>query len=143
MRIIHAAYTNRATAAGLDPELVRRVVNEFYKKLRKDPDLGPVFEAVIGNDWDAHMERIHSFWVTATRLGKGYEGCNFMPAHLKHSSIKAALLPRWLLLFTENANEICPPEGAAVLVDIAERMADLIRISLDRRDGREPARQET
>jgi hemoglobin len=139
MRIIDTPYASRGTEAGLDPELVRRVVDKFYEKLRNDPALGPVFEGVIGNNWDAHMERIHAFWLTATRLGEGYEGRNFMPAHLKHGSIKAALLPRWLLVFAETAKEICPPEGAVVLVDIAERMGDSIRISLGRRDRPEPA----
>jgi hemoglobin len=139
VRIIDTPYANRAAEAGLDPELVRRVVDKFYEKLRSDPTLGPVFEGVIGNDWDAHMDRIHSFWLTATRLGGGYQGRDFMPAHLKHRSIEAALLPRWLLIFAETATEICPPAGAAVLVDIAERMADSIRVSLGRRDRPEPA----
>jgi hemoglobin len=139
VRIIDTPYANRAAEARLDPELVRRVVDKFYEKLRKDPALGPVFEGAVGNDWDAHMDRIHSFWLTATRIGGRYEGRNFMPAHLKQDSITATLLPRWLLVFAETASEICPPEGAVVLVDIAERMADSIRVSLGRRDRPEPA----
>ena len=81
------------------------------------------------------MERIGAFWLTATRLGSGYDGRGFMTAHLKHDAIRAEQLPHWLLLFRETAREICPPAAADVLIDIAERMADSIRISLRRRDG--------
>jgi hemoglobin len=133
--VVDTAYTHRAAAAGLTEPLVRQVIDAFYEKVRRDAALGPVFDGIIGNDWPAHMERIASFWLTATRLGHGYEGRNFMPVHLEHASIRAELLPRWLDLFRGTARDLCPPDGAAVLIDIAERMADSIRISLERRDG--------
>jgi hemoglobin len=136
--IIDTAYTHRARAAGLTEALVREVIDAFYVKVRRDPILGPVFDGIIKDDWPAHLERIGSFWLTATRLGSGYEGRGFMPAHLKHGSIRAEQLPRWLLLFRETAHDLCPPAAADVLIDIAERMADSIRVSLSRRDGRGP-----
>jgi len=58
-----------------------------------------------------------------------------MLAHVKHASIRASLFPRWLTLFRETARDLCPPAGADVLIDIAERMANSVRISLSRRDG--------
>src|SRR5215213_5321400 len=81
--IIDTAYTHRARAAGLTEALVREVIDAFYAKVRRDPILGPVFDDIIQDDWPAHLERITSFWLTATRLGLGYEGRGFMPAHLK------------------------------------------------------------
>jgi hemoglobin len=133
--VVDTAFSHRARAAGLTEPLVRQVIDAFYAKVRRDPSLGPVFEDIIQDDWPAHIERINAFWLTATRLGSSYEGRGFMPAHLKHPSIRASLLPRWLLLFRETARDLCPPAGADVLIDIAERMADSIRISLERRDG--------
>jgi hypothetical protein len=50
--------------------------------------MGPAFTGVIGDHWAVHMEQIYSLWLTASRLGGGYEGRNFMPAHLKHPSIR-------------------------------------------------------
>ena len=133
--VIDTAYTPRAQAAGLTEPLVRQVIDAFYAKVRRDPDLGPVFEDIIRDDWPSHVERICAFWLTATRLGRGYEGRAFMPAHLRHATIRASQLPQWLRLFRETAHELCPPAGADVLIDIAERMAESIRLGLARRDG--------
>ena len=124
----------RASDAGLTEPLVRKVVVSFYDAVRLDPELGPIFADAIGNDWDSHIERIIQFWLTATRLGRGYDGRNFMPAHLRNPSIRAALLPRWLELFRETAAEKCSSQAASILVEIAERMAETLQIGLDRRD---------
>jgi hemoglobin len=129
------AYREPAPDAGLTEPLVLRVIAAFYEKVRRDPVLGPVFEAAIGRDWPAHMQRINLFWLTVTRLGQGYPAGRFMPAHLHNPSIRAEQLPRWLALFRATATELCEPAAAAVLIDIAERMAESIRLGLERRDG--------
>jgi hemoglobin len=123
----------RAKESGLTVELVRRVVILFYDKIRRDAELGPIFETAVGSHWDAHIERIIQFWLTATRLGRGYSGRNFMPAHLKHRSIKPDQIPRWLALFRDSATEQCSQQGASVLIDIAERMAETLEIGLSKR----------
>jgi hemoglobin len=135
-------FQNRAKESGLTAQLVRNVVIRFYDQIRRDGVLGPIFEDAIGSHWDEHIGRIVQFWLTATRLGRGYNGKNFMPAHLKHRSIHAEHLPRWLGLFRQTAVERCSAEGASVLIDIAERMAETLEIGLTRRDyeGREPNR---
>ena len=124
----------RAAAAGLTEPLLRKVIDAFYEKVRRDAALGPVFNEAIGAHWDAHIERIVLFWLTATQLGSGYQGRNFMPVHLHNRAIRSDLLPRWLELFRETAAEQCSPQAASVLVDIAERMAESLQISLDKRD---------
>jgi hemoglobin len=123
-----------AAAAGLTESLVRKVVLSFYEKVRRDSVLAPVFAEAIGDHWDPHLERIVLFWLTATRLGRGYQGRNFMPAHLRNRSIRANQLPRWLELFRATAAEHCSPQAASALVDIAERMAETLEIGLARRD---------
>jgi hemoglobin len=129
-----APFEYHAAAAGLSEPLVRKVILSFYEKVRRDAVLGPVFAEAIGNDWDSHLERIILFWLTATRLGRGYDGRNFMPAHLRNRSIRGDQLPRWLELFRDTAAEQCSLEAASVLVDIAERMAETLEIGLARRD---------
>jgi len=122
----------RGAAAGLNELLIRRVILSFYEKVRRDPLLGPIFEGAIGDEWDPHVERIILFWLTASGLQRRYDGRNFMPAHLRHSSIHPDQLPRWLELFRETAAEHCTPEGARALIDIAERMAQTLKIGLTR-----------
>lgn len=129
-------FQHRATAVGLTEALIRKVIPAFYEKVRPDPVLGPVFADAIGDDWDHHIERIIQFWLTATRLGSGYESRNFLPAHLRHGSIRVQQLPRWLELFRETTAEHCSPEAASVLLDIAQRMAETIAVGLSRRQAR-------
>lgn len=129
-----APFEQRAVDAGLTEALVRKVITSFYDKVRNDAVLGPVFAEAIGDDWDAHIERIVLFWLTATRLGRGYDGRRFMPAHLRNGSIRVDQLSHWLELFRNTAAEQCSPQIASVLVDIAERMAESLAIGLARRD---------
>ncbi len=126
----------RGVAAGLSEPVIRTVILSFYEKVKRDPLLGPIFEQAIGAHWDMHIDRIILFWLTATGLQRGYEGRNFMPAHLKHASIHPDQLPRWLTLFRETAGEHCGPEGSHALIDIAERMAQTLEIGLTRRNER-------
>ena len=109
-----APFEYRASDAGLTEPLVRKVVISFYDKIRQDAELGPAFADAIGDGWDSHIERIIQFWLTATRLGRGYDGRNFMPAHLRNPSIRASLLPRWLELFRETTAEHCSAQVASV-----------------------------
>ncbi len=116
----------------LTAEVIGRVVEAFYAKARKDPALGPVFNALV-EDWDAHIEKVSAFWRYATRLDRTYDARDFMPAHVRHPQIQASLLPQWLLLFRQTAREVCTADVAGILIDIAERMAVSIEISLRRR----------
>lgn len=122
-------------AGGLNEELLRRVIDEFYARVRRDEELGPVFESIVGDRWGPHIEKIMSFWTTATRVGVGYKGRDFTPAHIKHATIRAEQLPRWLELFRATCRDLCEPEAADALIRIAEQMADNLRISLSRRDA--------
>lgn len=129
-----AAFDPNARPEGLNDHLLAEVIAEFYRRVMADAELGPVFKDIIGRRWDSHILRIMSFWRTATRLGNGYPGKAFMPAHLKHHRIQASQLPRWLELFRSACNDLCQPAEAAYLIDIAERMAENLAISLARRD---------
>lgn len=128
-------FEHRAAALGLTEPLLRQVILSFYEKVRADAVLGPVFAEAIGDDWGPHIERIMLFWLTATRLSRGYGGRNFMPVHLRNLAIRAEQLPRWLELFRETCAEQCSPQAASALVDIAERMAETLQIGLGRRDA--------
>jgi hemoglobin len=125
-------------AEKLSEALLRRVIDEFYTRVRADPVLGPVFNTIIGDRWGPHIERIMSFWMMATRLRPGYRGRDFMPAHLRHDAIRAEQLPQWLALFRATCRDLCSPDNAATLILIAEQMAENMAISLTKRDS--PAR---
>lgn len=134
MDTITSRYENHAEAAGVTEAVIRQVIAAFYERVKRDAILGPVFENIVGDHWDAHVEKVCSFWLYATRLSREYNGRDFMPAHIKHPSIQPALLSQWLHLFRETTDEMCTKEAASALVDIARRMAVSIEMSLARRD---------
>lgn len=129
-----SAFASHASEAGLTKALIEDVITAFYAKVRLDEVLGPLFEDAIGADWDGHIARIIQFWLTATRLDRGYDGRRFMPVHLKHNAIRVAHIPRWLNLFEQTLRERCTPPQANALLDIAVRMAENIELGLRKRD---------
>ena len=80
-----------------------------------------------------HIDKVTAFWLYATRLDRTYDARDFMPAHVRHPQVEASLLPQWLRLFRQTVDEICSEDVARILMDIAERMAASIKISLARR----------
>ena len=55
------------------------LVNTFYKKIREDKVLGPIFNGII-DDWDAHLVLLTDFWETQLFLKRKYHG-NPITAH--------------------------------------------------------------
>jgi hemoglobin len=109
---------------GLDEAILAPLVHCFYDRVRADPVLGPIFAARI-TDWEPHLERIVAFWSSVALMTGRYHGTP-VPAH--------AGLPvgwdhfdRWLALFREAAHEVCPPAGAAHVIERAERIAESLR----------------
>ena len=60
-------------AAGVTEEMIRAVVEEFYRRARRDGRLGPVFEAHVRH-WDEHLGRLTDFWSAALLRTGRYSG---------------------------------------------------------------------
>jgi len=134
---MNGSLNQRSRAPGLTEPLLRTLIHTFYARLKKDELLGAVFTQAIGEDWTEHIHRITLFWLRATGLRREYRGRDFMPAHLRHSIIRADQLPHWLQLFRETCRELCPPAAADFLIDVAEKMAENLQISLNARSSRQ------
>ena len=48
-------------AQGVSEKMIRAVVVEFYRRARRDAQLGPIFDAHIA-DWTEHLDRMTDFW---------------------------------------------------------------------------------
>src|SRR3546814_6393022 len=57
------------------------LVSHFYGKVRRDPELGPVFNGAI-SDWDTHLEKLTAFW-SSVMLGTGRYRGQPMVAHMQ------------------------------------------------------------
>ncbi|MFD2786139.1 group III truncated hemoglobin [Hymenobacter rubripertinctus] len=83
---------------------IRRLVDGFYQRVRADELLGPVFGAVVGDQWPRHLATMYDFW-SGLLLGTGrYRGRPF-PKHLA-LPIDGRHFRRWLTLFVETT-EVC------------------------------------
>tara|TARA_R110002073_G_scaffold139232_2_gene289250 strand:- start:29320 stop:29718 length:399 start_codon:yes stop_codon:yes gene_type:complete len=60
------------------------LVDTFYRKIRKDELLGPIFNNQI-SDWDAHLQRLTDFWETNLFATQSFKGNPF----LKHQLVDA------------------------------------------------------
>lgn len=112
---------------GLDEDTLRDLVHGFYDKVRRDPELGPIFAARIA-DWPPHLERMVAFWSSVALMTGRYHG-RPVPAHTS-LPIDGAHFQRWLALFRETAHEICAPAGAAHVIQRAERIARSLQIAV-------------
>lgn len=129
--------TGRLVPEGLDEPMVRGVVDAFYRAARLDDIVGPIFNRVIPEEeWPAHLDKIERFW-SAMLLGTGgYEG-RPMAKHVVIPDLGDEHFARWLALFKETVDVICPAEVAALFVDRAERVAHSLRLGLAQHRGRD------
>jgi hemoglobin len=123
------------TPEGLDDAMIRTVVDEFYARARRDDVIGPVFNRVIPDaEWPDHLSKIADFW-SSMLLGTGRYNGRPMPKHMAIPELGDAHFMRWLRLFRETVEEICPPHIAALFVERSERIGNSFRMNIAMRRG--------
>ena len=106
------------------------LVDAFYSKVRKDPALGPVFEAAIAEEeWPEHLDRIRRFWSSVMLGSRSYSG-DPVSIHRGIAGLERELFPRWLALFDQTARELFEAEPAAQLTDKAHRIAGSLQLAV-------------
>lgn len=108
------------------------LVRAFYARIRKDETLGPVFLRAVGTSdeaWHHHEAKIASFWRNALGIDRSFEG-NPMMKHLANQEIVPEQFPIWLALFRDTANDVLPPETAAGISDLADRIGRSLSMGL-------------
>lgn len=114
---------------GIDEELIRDVVHGFYAKIRTDPALRDIFNRVIGDNWDAHLARMCDFWSSVLLMTGRFKGTP-MAAHARIAEIRPTHFARWLHLFRETANALCPGDKAALFIAKAELIAQSLQFGI-------------
>jgi len=105
----------------LTEESVRAVVEDFYGRVRADPDLAPMFESRLGDRWSAHLDRMCDFWTTVLLGTRRYRG-NPMASHMTIPDIAPSHFTRWMNLFARTARAHLSEPAAADMIERAERM---------------------
>ncbi len=123
-----------AKTSEVNDESIRRLVDEFYARVRDDAALGPVFTNAI-DDWDTHLATMRDFWSSVMLTSGRYKG-NPVMKHRQVEGISYDLFKRWLALFEETTDFLFEPAPAAIFNAKAARIAESLRLALFYRPDR-------
>ncbi|QJP14267.1 group III truncated hemoglobin [Starkeya sp. ORNL1] len=116
-------------APPLDEAVLPALLARFYEKVRRDDELGPLFNDAV-HDWTDHLQRLGDFWSSVMLTSGRYKG-NPVVIHLLHAHrITPELFERWLALWTETTSEMLPREVAAAMQVKARRIAETLKSAL-------------
>ena len=115
---------------------IESLVDEFYRKVRMDPKLAPIFErAISGGDWSLHLATMRDFWSSVMLTSGRYKG-NPVAKHLKLEGMEPHLFDHWLGLFNQTCHELFDEEVAAAFAVKAQRIAESLKLALFYRPDR-------
>ena len=109
----------------IDETDVRLLVDKFYEKVRQDDLLAPVFEPVIGDEWEHHLGRMTDFWSTLllyTKKFSDYPLTKHLPLDLTKEHFD-----RWLLLFHSTVDELFQGQIAENAKSRANSIARIVK----------------
>jgi hemoglobin len=107
--------------------MIHEVVHAFYGKIRTDPALGHIFNRVIGDNWDTHLARMCDFWSSVLLMTGRFKGAP-MIVHARIPEIRPTHFARWLHLFRQTVEQMCPPRAAALFVAKSEMIAQSLKL---------------
>lgn len=115
-------------------EEISRLVDGFYAKVRRDPQLEYVIDNAIVGDWAGHLARMRAFWAAAISP-EGDTPETLVGAHLRFDGMDRKLLTRWIALFDETCSELFDEPLAAAFSTKATRIAERLRGALAQEGG--------
>lgn len=107
-----------ARAEQITVESIRVLVDKFYGRIQLDPELGPIFDRVVGQSaggWPPHLDKMVAFWSAVLLHIPGFDG-NPRIAHARLPDIEPRHFTRWLFLFQLECHSVFAPEPAAEIV---------------------------
>ncbi len=113
-------------------ENITRFVHDFYKKVRADKELSPIFISAIGNDevkWGPHLQRMADFWSSIMLASRKYHG-NPFKKHKDLPPFDIMFFDRWLELFAETATELYSAPNADLFIEKGTRIAASLKLGL-------------
>lgn len=108
--------------------MVKELVHHFYGKVRTNPDIGPIFNTAIADNWPKHLARMCSFWNSIALKTGEYKG-KPVPKHKQLPNLTPDHFKTWLSLFRISAHEVCGKEIGAAFIDQAERIAESLQLA--------------
>jgi hemoglobin len=123
---------------GITEDSIAMLIDRFYAAIRRDPELGPVFENAIAEDeWPRHLATMRRFWSSVMLTSGQYSG-NPVAVHRAVEGLERPMFARWLALFEATAADLFAPEQAALFADKANRIATSLQLAIFHRLGGPP-----
>ncbi len=119
----------------ISEEGIRQFVDAFYAKVRRDPELAPIFLRAISGDWQPHLNKMYAFWSSVLLTTGRYKG-NPVVKHLVIPGIRPHLFERWLALFNETSGELFDDGISEQFRVKAARIAESLMLALFYRPDR-------
>lgn len=123
-----AARQGPGVAAGVTEAMIHAQVHAFYGKIRTDPVLEPIFNREI-DDWDHHLAKMCDFWSSVLLMTGRFKGAP-TAVHARLEDVRPAHFAHWLDLFRQTAQEVCPPQAAALFVAKSEIIAQSLQLHI-------------
>ena len=114
---------------------IKLLVDGFYAKVRRDPELAPIFLRAIPGDWGPHLNKMYAFWSSVMLTTGRYKG-NPVVKHMAVPNIRPALFERWLALFNETSSELFDDDVSAEFQAREARIAESLQLALFYRPDR-------
>lgn len=114
-------------------EDIRFLVDSFYKKIRVNNELGPIFNTQI-IDWPSHIEHLSNFWHSSLFHSGTYRG-NPIVKHTQvdqkaNQEITQLHFGTWLQLWFETIDENFHGEVAQLAKNRARNMSTFIFLKI-------------
>ena len=115
---------------GLSPDVLAEIVDTFYLRVRAHPVLSRPFEEKIGGNWEPHLEKMKTFWVSVALNAGTYSGKPVI-AHKALTGAKPVHFGIWLGLFRQTALDVTGSQEACdFLMHRAEKMARTFKTAM-------------
>ncbi|TND03681.1 MAG: hemoglobin [Bacteroidetes bacterium] len=86
---------------------IKKLVDSFYEKVKRDAVIGFFFNDVAKVNWDMHLEKMYAFWGSVLLGTHAYHGAPFAPHYKLHqqSPMEKKHFLHWADLFTSTVDE--------------------------------------
>ena len=120
----------KAERMGVDEAYISLLVDTFYERIQANEQLGPIFAGEIKGDWTPHLDKMKSFWASATMNTGSYDG-RPVPAHMKLQGVEPEHFQIWLGLFEQTLRDTAPSEEAVpYFLDKARMIAQSLQFAM-------------
>ena len=110
-------------------EDIKKLVNAFYEKVRKDELIGPIFNERIQDRWPHHLQKMYNFWQTVLLGEHTYFGSPFPP----HANMPVSHqhFEKWIELFKQTLDELFTGAIAEDAKWRAAKMAEMFESKIE------------